>query len=163
VVQELLDSEPMFPRRSPTALLLATLALVQAYGCGSVSSSSDGGSGAAGQAGGGQGGAASAGAGGSIAGATGTAGASGVAGSSGAAGHDGGASDVGTATCADLVDQYSQALTPARSCTTGATGQCQTAVSSSLSPCFSGCMIYVDDASTLNDSGHGGRPRAAPT
>jgi hypothetical protein len=32
----------------------------------------------------------------------------------------------------------------------GASGQCGQEVSADLSPCFSNCMIYVNDATTLN-------------
>jgi hypothetical protein len=38
----------------------------------------------------------------------------------------------------------------ALSCKVGAAGQCEQAVSESLSVCFFGCMTYVNDASTLN-------------
>ena len=33
----------------------------------------------------------------------------------------------------------------------GASGQCAAEVSSSLSACFSNCMTYVNDATTLNE------------
>jgi uncharacterized protein YceK len=139
-------------------VVFGALALLHTSGCGSVSSGTDGGDGAAGQAGaagghgggmtstGGAGSMGSAGHGG--AGSTGSAG-HGGAGSTGSAGHDGGAGD-GSVSCSDLAGQYGGALTAARSCTVGAANQCQQAVSSSLSPCFSNCLTYVEDATTVN-------------
>jgi hypothetical protein len=129
----------------PTTCLLASLALVLnvlALGCGSVSSGGDGGPDGAGH---GTTGAAG------MTGAAGTTGAAGhgTAGTTGAAGHDGGAADSG-ASCTDLQSQYGEAFVAARMCNVGAANQCAQPVSSSLSPCFSNCMIYVNDASTLN-------------
>ena len=52
--------------------------------------------------------------------------------------------------CADLVTQYAAALPAARSCDVNASGQCQQLASESLSPCFLGCKMRVNDASALN-------------
>jgi hypothetical protein len=81
----------------------------------------------------------------------GTAGSTGAAGhgTSGTTGHDGGAPDSGSS-CTDLQTQYGEALAAARTCTVGAANQCAQAASSWLSPCFSNCLTYVDDASALN-------------
>jgi hypothetical protein len=139
---------------------LASLALLAFLGCGSVSTGADGGdaSGAAGAAGAGggmdpTGAAGHGGAGSGGAGATGGAGhggaGSGGAGSTGAAGHDAGV-DVRGTSCNDLSSQYAEALNAARSCTVGASAQCEQAVSSSLSPCFSNCQTYVNDSTTLD-------------
>jgi hypothetical protein len=123
---------------------LASLAMLAFLGCGSVSTGADGGdaSGAAGAAG--------AGGGMDPTGAAGHGGAgSGGAGSTGAAGHDAGV-DVRGTSCNDLSSQYAEALNAARSCTVGASAQCEQAVSSSLSPCFSNCQTYVNDSTTLD-------------
>ena len=50
-------------------------------------------------------------------------------------------------TCAQLEDDYHQALGAAYACTPGAPNQCQQAI-----PAFfcAGCLIYVNDASSLN-------------
>jgi hypothetical protein len=159
-------------------LAIAPLALLTALGCGSVSNGTDagtdtsggghsgtggaagtGGGGTAGHGGGGAGGAAGHGAGGAAG--TGSAGHGGGGGTGGSAGHDGGGgtggsaghdggTDVRGATCSELASQYADALGAARSCTIGANGQCEQSVSGSLSPCFSNCQTYVNDASTLN-------------
>jgi hypothetical protein len=52
--------------------------------------------------------------------------------------------------CADLENQYGDALPAAKTCDVNASGQCQQLVSSSLSPCLVNCMTYVNDPSTLN-------------
>ncbi len=52
--------------------------------------------------------------------------------------------------CGDLATDYAQALAAAQSCDVNTSGQCQQLVSSSLSPCFSNCMTYVNDPSTPN-------------
>jgi hypothetical protein len=108
------------------------------------SAAGTGGAGAAGHGSGGSTGAA---------GSTGTAG-HGGGGSTGAAGHDGGASDGhsgdAVASCSDLETQYAAAMAIARICTAGRAGQCEQLASGQLAPCSIGCMMYVQDAATLN-------------
>jgi hypothetical protein len=162
------------------ARVVASLSLVLAIGCGSVSNGGGGGAdaaagstGAAGHGTAGSTGTAGHGTAGSTGSAgTGTAGSTGAAGqgsagssgaagqgsagSSGAAGHAGsngsGGHDGGAgAGCNDLSAQYAQAITAARACTPSAANQCQQLVSSSLSACFSNCMTYVNDAAGLAD------------
>jgi hypothetical protein len=127
--------------KTPTRVI-ATIALLLAAGCGSVSSGADGGrDGAAGQTG-------AAGTTGSAGhGAAGTTGSAGHGGSTGAAGQGGSG---GGASCMDLQTAYAAALMAARSCTPGTPDQCAQLVSSSLSPCFSNCMMYVNAADALN-------------
>jgi hypothetical protein len=132
----------MTPARLRLAFALGALALVPNYGCGSVSLGTDGGA----DAGGGSGGGTVPGPGPTgEAGSTGGAG-HGAAGATGAAGS-GGASG---ATCSDLETEYGAALTAARSCTVGASGQCAQMVSGSLSVCFSNCQTFVNDATALD-------------
>jgi hypothetical protein len=50
-------------------------------------------------------------------------------------------------TCAQLEDDYSQALGAAFACTPGAPNQCQQAVPVSF---CAGCDLYVNDASSVN-------------
>jgi len=120
--------------------LFAPLALAALMGCGSVTKTDDAGSND-GAAGGGAGN----GGGGSMA----NGGSNGGAGSTGAGGHDASVEVRGTS-CTDLQSQYAAALPAARSCTVGASDQCGQLVSSELSPCFSNCMTYVQDATMLN-------------
>jgi hypothetical protein len=70
-------------------------------------------------------------------------------GGGGSPGHDGGA-DAG-ASCAELENAYASALTAARACMPGMAGQCAKLASTSLSPCFVGCMTYVQDATAVDD------------
>jgi Kazal-type serine protease inhibitor domain len=65
-------------------------------------------------------------------------------------GGTGGAGGMSGASCSDLANQYQAALPEAEACDTNASGQCQQSVSTSLSPCNTGCTIYVTDTSTLN-------------
>jgi hypothetical protein len=116
-------------------------------GAGTAGATDAGGSGQAGSAGGGYDGGAAGG--GGKAGAGGDTG-PGQAGSSGG-GHDGGAAGSSGASCTDLQNQYAAAFADAQSCTVGATGQCTQLVRPALSVCGAyGCMMYVDDATTLN-------------
>jgi hypothetical protein len=122
-------------------VFIGALAVLQAYGCGSVSSGADGGGGAGGTGSGG-------------AGAAGQPGSAGHGGGGSNGGRDGGSAGAGAdagASCSDLASQYGDALAAARSCTVGATDQCQQSVSLSLSVCSSNCMTFVNDASALND------------
>jgi hypothetical protein len=163
LVRDLLNARAMMLSRLRVVLAFGALALVQTYGCDSSPINPDGGGadatagasqGAAGRAGsagasgtagavGGAGHVGGAGASGT-AGHTGGAGASGTAGAVGAAGHGGGAS------CSDLESQYGDALAAARSCSVTTSGQCTQTASGDLSPCFSNCLIFVNDATTLN-------------
>jgi hypothetical protein len=61
-----------------------------------------------------------------------------------------GTADAGAPSCSDLATQYADALLKAQLCNVNASGQCQQAVSSGLSPC-GGCATYVNDATTLNE------------
>jgi hypothetical protein len=59
----------------------------------------------------------------------------------------------GGASCADLASQYKAAIPAACRCTAGAAAQCAQGVSLQLSVCSSSsttCMVYVNDATTLN-------------
>jgi hypothetical protein len=122
-------------------------------GAGGASSGAGGASSAAGHGGagtsGGTGQAGSSGSGGTGGGNAGHDG--GVAGSGGTTGGGGHSGDGGVQSCADLQAQYATALVAARSCDAKATGQCAKLVSGSLSPCFSSCMTYVNDASALSE------------
>lgn len=82
-----------------------------------------------------------------VPGSPGTGGASGAGGSPGTGGASG---DAGVESCSDLAAQYRAALAAAKSCDPGAANQCASIVSSTLSPCSSGCVDYVNDASTLD-------------
>jgi hypothetical protein len=166
LVRDLLNARAMTLLRLRVLLAFGALALVQTYGCDSSPISPDGG-GADATAGASQGTAGHAGgaggtAGHGTAGATGTAG-HGTAGATGSAGHGsagatgtaghtggGGAGSDGGVSCSDLEAQYSAALGTARSCTVSASGQCTQMVSGDLSPCFSNCQIFVNDATALN-------------
>jgi hypothetical protein len=126
--------------RLVVALAFGSLALFQIYGCSSSPITTDGGVDA------------TAGASQSTAGHTGGAGAIGTAGHGGAgatgtAGHAGGDGGV---SCSDLSSQYQTALATARSCMLNTSGQCTQMVSGDLSPCFSNCQIFVNDATALN-------------
>jgi hypothetical protein len=68
----------------------------------------------------------------------------------GGQGGGGGGGGTGGASCGDLANQYAAALTKAEQCDAATNGQCQQLVSASLSPCNTGCTMYVNDASTLN-------------
>jgi hypothetical protein len=149
----------------------AVLAIVEAAGCGSSSSPSDGGqAGSTGSAG------TTGAAGHGSAGSTGTAGQGmstgsaghGAAGATGAAGHGAGGTG-GAPSCDDLASQYQAALVPASACTVGAANQCGVKVSSSLNPCFIDCMTYVQDGAHLDDlksqwmtAGCGAKPQVCP-
>jgi hypothetical protein len=147
------------PRVWSVFVVVALVQVGQVVGCGGVSTpGGDGGRAGTGGATGaaGTGGAGTTGAGGAT-GAAGTGGAGttdagghGSGGTGGAgAGHDGGA-DGGTS-CDDLATQYATALVAASACTVGGASQCAVMVSSSLSPCFVGCMTFVQDATPLGD------------
>jgi hypothetical protein len=69
-------------------------------------------------------------------------------GGTGGTGGTSGTGGTGGASCSDLVNEYAAALPKAEVCAVGASGQCQQAVSSSLSPCGS-CTTYVNDATAL--------------
>jgi hypothetical protein len=119
------------------------------HGGGTAGTSGRGG-GTAGASGHGGGRAGTSGQGGGRAGTSGQGG--GRAGTSGQGGGTAGTSGqggAGGATCAELVSDYAAAMTPARACTPGATGQCQVLVSTTLSSC-TGCSTYVNEATTLN-------------
>ncbi len=141
--------------RLRVVLAFGALALVQTYGCDSSPIGTDGGADAT--AGASQGAAGSAGPKGT-AGASGTAGhggSSGTAGHAGSAGASGSAGATGTAghggaSCSDLQSQYGDALAAARSCSVTTSGQCTQTASGELSPCFSNCLIFVNDATTLD-------------
>jgi hypothetical protein len=163
LVRDLLNARAMTLCRLRVVLAFGALALLQTYGCDSSPISPDGGgadatAGATGGTAGRVGGAGASGTAGAVgsaghgggAGATGTAGHVGGAGASGTAGAVGGAGHGGGASCSDLESQYSAALTEARSCTVHANGQCAQSASGSLSVCFSNCLIFVNDATTLN-------------
>jgi hypothetical protein len=73
-------------------------------------------------------------------------GGNGATGGAGSGGHGG-------ASCADLASQYKAAIPAACRCTAGAAAQCAQGVSLQLSVCSSSsttCMVYVNDATTLN-------------
>lgn len=74
----------------------------------------------------------------------------GQSGSGGQGGTGGSPGDGGLSTCADLQNAYEDALNAERTCTVGSSTDCQQLVSSSLSPCFTNCKTYVNDATTLN-------------
>jgi hypothetical protein len=76
------------------------------------------------------------------------AGTGGQSGGTGGAAGTGGAG--GGASCGDLASEYAAALPAAEACDVNAAGTCELSVSSSLSPCFSSCMTYVNDATALN-------------
>ena len=65
-----------------------------------------------------------------------------------AAGGSGGGGQGGGKSCDALESDYGTALTAAKKCTVGATGQCQQLINSSLS--CPGCKQYVNDTSTLS-------------
>jgi hypothetical protein len=65
----------------------------------------------------------------------------------GGTGAGGGAGGVG---CSDLAKRYADALPAAQRCGVNLPAQCQHLVSGELSPCFVGCMTYVNDATALN-------------
>jgi len=75
----------------------------------------------------------------------GTSGATGGTTGAGGSAVDGGLSDCGT-----LVSEYAAVLAGAKSCTAGAPGQCTQQVSSGLSPCNTGCTVFVTDSSVLD-------------
>jgi hypothetical protein len=106
-------------------MLLVGLALSLGSGCGSVSSTTDGGGGTEG----------------------GTAGRGGTAGGKGG---EGGLGGTGGVSCGDFATQYANAVPATQSCDLNASGQCQQSVSSSLAPCFLNCMTYVNDPTALN-------------
>jgi hypothetical protein len=130
-------------------------------GSGGGTAGSGGGAGSSGSAGSG---------GGSGAGGSGHAGASGAGGASGGAGHDGGAGAGGSSggaghdggagagghqgdggqSCTELQTEYANAFPAARSCDVKANAQCAHLASMTLSPCFSNCMTYVNDTTTLD-------------
>jgi hypothetical protein len=137
------------PPRLVCALLL--LAIADAGGCsGGSSPGGDGGqagtTGSAGHGSAGSTGAAGHGSAGSMGGAG-----QGSGGTTGSAGHGGSGGAGGAASCDDLAAQYATALMAAQACTVGAAGQCAMQASQSLSPCFVGCMTYVQNATTLTD------------
>jgi hypothetical protein len=135
--------------RKPAPLLLTALlfGILHVGGCGSVTTGDDAGTGSAGKVGGGGG------AGGGVAGSGGSTGGQGGAVGTG---HDGGAAGGGGHTgdggqsCTELQSEYADALVAARSCDVKASGQCAHLASSTLSPCFYGCMTYVNDSTALD-------------
>lgn len=52
--------------------------------------------------------------------------------------------------CAGLSAEYDAAMTAARACSAGATGQCMQPVRGNLSPCGNACAAFVTDPSKLN-------------
>ena len=70
-------------------------------------------------------------------------------GTGGTTGSGGSTADGGLSTCGTLVSEYAAVLIGAKSCTAGATGQCAQQVPSGLSPCNSGCTVFVSDSSVL--------------
>jgi hypothetical protein len=66
----------------------------------------------------------------------------------GGSGAGGGGGQGGGKSCDALETDYGNALTAAKKCTPGATGQCQQLVNSSLS--CPGCKQYVNDTTTLS-------------
>ena len=83
----------------------------------------------------------------------GTGGTSGTGGSGatgGTSGAGGSPADGGLSSCGTLASEYAAVLIGAKSCTAGAAGQCGKSVPSSLSPCFSGCAVFVTDSSVLD-------------
>jgi hypothetical protein len=124
-------------------LILLGLALGVSVGCGSVTSTNDGGgTGGSATGEGGTGGT------GGHGGATGSGGGSG--GHAGRSGGKGGGGGAGGASCDALATQYADALPAAQSCDLKTSGECQQLVSSSLSPCFLNCTTYVNDPTALN-------------
>jgi hypothetical protein len=84
-------------------------------------------------------------------GTSGTTAAGGRGGTGGTTGAGGSTADGGgLSSCGMFASEYAAVLTGARSCTSGASGQCGQPVPSSLSPC-SACMEYVTDRSILDD------------
>jgi hypothetical protein len=111
----------------------------------------NGGSGGkAGGSGGSVGSGGSSGSGGTVGGTGGKAGGSGGAGTGG---KDGGGADTGPdggLSCVQIESMYAKALMDARSCNPRAADQCQKTASSSLTGCFTGCLIPVNDNTVVN-------------
>ncbi|HXU62134.1 MAG TPA: hypothetical protein VN962_10555 [Polyangia bacterium] len=79
----------------------------------------------------------------------GTTGAGGSSGTGGSSGGGGASGDAGVVSCSDLAAQYSAALAVAKSCDASVANACAQKVRASLSPCSTGCVDYVSDASQL--------------
>jgi hypothetical protein len=79
----------------------------------------------------------------------GTSGAGGTSGTGPGPGTGGSSPDGGLSVCDGLAQKYAAALPAAKSCAAGGPAPCQISVAAGLG-CFSGCSVYVNDATELN-------------